>query len=124
MNLVIRSWLLLLRFDLVMCFGKLGALRKAVAEEVIRGAPAFKAARVETICRSVDLACVFYFKPVMCLQRSAVTSTLLRRFGHQATLTIGAQLIPLRSHAWVESDGRVVNDKPYVTDIYQVLDRF
>jgi hypothetical protein len=33
-------------------------------------------------------------------------------------------MFPFRSHAWVEIDGVVVNDKPYMLDIYQILDRF
>jgi hypothetical protein len=35
----------------------------------------------------------------------------------------GAQVLPFRSHAWVEIESRVVNDKPYVREIYQVLDQ-
>jgi hypothetical protein len=38
-------------------------------------------------------------------------------------MVLGAQLLPFRAHAWVEVDGAVVNDKPYIHEIYQVLDR-
>jgi hypothetical protein len=38
-------------------------------------------------------------------------------------MVIGAQLMPFRAHAWVEVDGRVVNDKPYAAEVYTVLDR-
>ena len=38
-------------------------------------------------------------------------------------LIIGAQQMPFKAHAWVEVDGRVVNDKPYTSEIYAVLDR-
>ena len=75
------------------------------------------------ICHAVDLACVFYFKPVLCLQRSAATIVLLRRRGWHAEMVIGAQLLPFQSHAWVEIQGNVVNDKPYINQIFQVLDR-
>jgi hypothetical protein len=71
----------------------------------------------------MDLACVFYFKRVLCLQRSAATTVLLRRHGWNAEMVIGVQLMPFQSHAWVEVQSRVVNDKPYVTEIFQVLDR-
>jgi hypothetical protein len=70
----------------------------------------------------MDLACVFYPKPVRCLQRSAATTLLLRRHGVGAELVIGAQLLPFRSHAWVECGGAVVNDKPYMREMYQVLE--
>jgi hypothetical protein len=71
----------------------------------------------------MDLACVFYPKSVLCLQRSAATTLLLRRHGIRAELVIGAQMLPFKSHAWVEVEGTVVNDKPYMREIYQVLER-
>ena len=59
----------------------------------------------------------------MCLQRSAATTLLLRRHGLHAELVIGAQILPFKSHAWTEIGGVVVNDKPYMMDIYRVLER-
>jgi hypothetical protein len=38
-------------------------------------------------------------------------------------MVIGAQQTPFIAHAWVEVDGRVVNDKAYMPEIYAVLDR-
>jgi hypothetical protein len=78
---------------------------------------------IERICGAIDIVCVFYPKNVLCLQRSAATTCLLRRFGVSANLAIGTQTLPFRSHAWVEVDGRVANDKPYTADMYSVLDR-
>jgi len=75
------------------------------------------------ICRAIDLACVWYPKQVLCLQRSAATTCLLRRHGIAASLVIGARQLPFKAHAWVEADGVVVNDKPYMSEIYQALDR-
>lgn len=75
------------------------------------------------LCHAMDLACVFSLKRVLCLQRSAATTVLLRRHGWNAEMVIGAQLLPFQSHAWVEIQDRVVNDKPYVTEIFQVLER-
>jgi len=85
--------------------------------------PIRKEASVQEVCRAIDLACVFYFKRILCLQRSAATTLLLSRYSHHAELVIGAQILPFKSHAWVEVNGAIVNDKPYMLDIYQVLDR-
>ena len=60
---------------------------------------------------------------MLCLQRSAATAYLLKQFGASAQLVIGAQQMPFKAHAWVEIDGRVVNDKSYVREMYAVLDR-
>jgi len=38
-------------------------------------------------------------------------------------MVIGAQLLPFKSHAWCEVRGAIVNDKPYLYDIYTVLER-
>jgi hypothetical protein len=78
---------------------------------------------VEQICSAVDMACIWYWKKVLCLQRSAATACLLKRYGVPAQMTIGAQQIPFKAHAWVEVDGRVVNDKPYIREMYAVLDK-
>jgi hypothetical protein len=75
------------------------------------------------ITQAVDLAAVLYFKQILCLQRSAATACLLRKHGFPAELVVGVQHVPFLAHAWVELDGSVVNDKPYMTDIYSVLTR-
>jgi len=75
------------------------------------------------ICRAVAYACIWYLKPVLCLQRSTVAVALLRRYGIHAEMVIGAQRVPLKAHAWVEVGGRVVNDKPEVQHEYLVMER-
>lgn len=78
---------------------------------------------VERVCSAVNMACIWYWKEVLCLQRSAATACLLRRHGVAAQMVIGAQQLPFKAHAWVEIGGRVVNDKPYTPEMYVVLDR-
>jgi Transglutaminase-like superfamily len=78
---------------------------------------------VSSICLAVDIACICYPKRVLCLQRSAATACLLRSYGISAQMVIGACPMPFRSHAWVEVAGQIVNDKPYTTEMYAVLDR-
>ena len=75
------------------------------------------------ILRAIDLAAVFYFKEVKCLQRSAVTARLLRWHGFPAEMVIGVRQVPFYAHAWVELEGTVVNDKPYVSQVYAVIER-
>jgi len=79
--------------------------------------------RSDQICRAADIASVLYFKKVLCLQRSAATTMLLRRHGFAAELVIGARIVPFKSHAWVELDGVVLNDKPYTPGLYTELER-
>jgi hypothetical protein len=78
---------------------------------------------VPRVCEAIDQACTWYVKQVLCLQRSAAIACLLKRAGVRAELVIGAQFTPFRAHAWVEVAGSIVNDKPYVAEIYSVLVR-
>jgi hypothetical protein len=120
---VLEGWLLLLYFDFVMRFFSFKRLYEIVRDETIRPAAVCSLPQSADLCHSMDLASVFYFKPVRCLQRAAATTILLRRHGWEAEMVIGAQVLPFKSHAWVEIDASVVNDKPYMLDLYQVLKR-
>ena len=121
-RMVLEGWLLLLYFDCVMCLGDFMRLHKIVRERKVCRTRTTSLTS-EQLCHAVDLACVFYFKPVLCLQRSAATAILMRRYGWHAEMVLGAQMLPFLSHAWVEVDGLVVNDKPYIGELFQELDR-
>jgi hypothetical protein len=77
----------------------------------------------DQICQAVEKACTYYFKSSLCLQRSAITTCLLRRHGINAEMVIGCKIMPYHGHAWVEVEGKVVNDRPSVQQAYSVLDR-
>jgi hypothetical protein len=77
----------------------------------------------ERVVQAVAYACIWYPKKVLCLQRSAAVASLLRRHGIHAQLVIGAERLPLKAHAWVEVDGKVINDKPEVQSNYLVMER-
>ncbi len=120
--LVLRAYIKLIHFDLYLARGNFAALHNKVREyPMARNVPPLHA--VEEICAAVDMACIWYWKEALCLQRSAATTCILKRYGVPAQMVIGAQQIPFKAHAWVEVDGRVVNDKPYVPEMYVVLDR-
>jgi hypothetical protein len=120
--LVLKAYLKLIHFDLYLARGNFAALYAKVRNyPAAAHAPAPNA--IEDICSAVDMACIWYWKEVLCLQRSAATACLLKRYGVQAQMVIGAQQMPFKAHAWVEVDGCVVNDKPYMPEMYAVLDR-
>lgn len=120
--LVLRAYLTLIQFDLYLAGENFQALYDKVHRYPVRKTPA-SADSVERICAAVDMACIWYWKEVLCLQRSAATACLLKRHGAPAEMMIGAQQMPFNAHAWVEVNGRVVNDKPYVREMYAVIDR-
>jgi hypothetical protein len=120
--LIFEAYLNLILFDFYLARSNFAAIY-----DKVRNYPVGKTTpppdAVECICSAVDMACIWYWKEALCLQRSAVTSCLLKSHGIVAQMVIGAQRLPFKAHAWVEVDGRVVNDKPYVPEMYAVLDR-
>lgn len=113
----------LILFDFYLYRGNFAALHRKVEHYPV-GENGTLPNMVERICSAVDLACMWYPKRALCLQRSAATTCLLRSHGVPAHMVIGAQKLPFKAHAWVEVDRQVVNDKPYMPEIYTVLDRF
>ena len=93
---VLAGWLLLLYFDCLMRLGGFARVHEAVRREKLTPKPNMHD-RDHELSRAVDLACVLYFKPVLCLQRSAALALLLRRHGIEAEMVIGAQLLPFLS---------------------------
>jgi Transglutaminase-like superfamily len=120
---IAESWLWLLFFDIVILFRGLRVLYWIVRKQGVRMITPGGRYSSSAVCQAIDLACILYFKEVKCLQRSAVATVMLRRNGWRAQMVVGAQLLPLQNHAWTEVDNEVVNDKPYMNEIYQVLER-
>ena len=120
-GLTARAWLGLAAFDLALLAGFARAHERVRACAVDRrGRDGW---RPEQIVWAVEEACVWYVKRAPCLQRAAVTTCLLRRYGVRAELVIGYRALPFESHAWVEVDGQVVNDRPQYQKFFTVLER-
>jgi len=78
---------------------------------------------IDQVSMAVNYACIWYPKQALCLQRSFVTAYLLRRRGVTAEMVLGAQKLPFKAHAWVEVDGKAVNERSNVQATYAVWDR-
>ena len=117
---VLRAIWELVRYDVMMALRGFGSIQR----QLKRQSPVTKAAdpeRQQAICNAVLLATCFYWKPVLCLQRSVCAVRLLRSYGLPAKLVIGYRPAPFLSHAWVEVDGRVVNSSPGYKQRLRVL---
>jgi hypothetical protein len=78
---------------------------------------------VEQVSLAMNYACIWYPKHILCLQRSAVTTCLLRHVGLSAQMVMGARQIPFKAHAWTELHGRAINERTDVQSKYRVWDR-
>jgi hypothetical protein len=119
--LVLRAYLELIRFQVYLTGEDFASLYNFVRRYQVKKVNSRNS--TERICAAVDVASIWYWKQVLCLQRSAATTCLLKANGITAAMIIGGQQMPFKAHAWVEVDGRVVNDKPYMREMYAVLDQ-
>ena len=73
--LVLKAYLKLIEFDLDLARGDFAVLYDKVRNYPTRETtPAPDV--VERICSAVDMACIWYWKEALCLQRSAATSCI------------------------------------------------
>lgn len=120
--LTLQAWLGLVAFDLALRLGFARA-HAWVRSRQARALADTATSAIDDLVWAVDEACVWYVKPVVCLQRSAVLAWLLRRRGVAASLVIGYRAVPFESHAWVEVGDRVVNDRQQYRHAFVVLER-
>jgi hypothetical protein len=121
--LLLRSYVLLLRTGALMRWRGIQPVHELVLNTKVNNSHQRRNVGLGRLLKAIDLACIFYPRRVLCLQRSAVTVQLLRAYGFEAALVIGVQTLPFASHAWVEIDHVVINDKPYVTELYRPIER-
>ena len=119
--LALKAYVMLVRFEVYLIREDFPGLCDKVRRYPVREKSAGNNA-IEQVCTATDLACIWYWKEVLCLQRSAATACILKERGIPSKMVIGAQQIPFKAHAWVEVEGRVVSDKPHMRETYAVLD--
>lgn len=121
--LTIRALYALCLFDLFGFRKHFAPMRKfMVGRKISRRKP--ERDFVEQACRAVNQAIVFYPRRVLCLQRSFVTTVLLRSLGVPAEVVVGAQGVPFKAHAWTEVNSSPVNEYRDVRKLFQQMDRF
>lgn len=120
--LCFRALLMLVAYDVLCTFSTFGRIHKMVKRwRVARRLPDDDA--INRVCTAVNYACIWYPKQVLCLQCAFVTTYLLRKKGVFAHMVLGAQKLPFKAHAWVEVDGRAINERSNVQGTYAVWDR-
>lgn len=79
---------------------------------------------IPRVCHAVELACVLYFKHVLCFQKAIVKTYLLRKQGQPALVVVGAQKAPFyREHSWVEINDKVIDERKDVRRLFQVWEK-
>ena len=120
------SWLVFLIVDLAIVFRGFPGVHRLVGAIRVRSRTSSAVDRegvIAAVNDAVDRAAVWYPRTMLCLPRSVVATWLLRRYGVPAVMVIGVRKMPFYAHAWVEVDGRVVNDVPKVQTLYPPIDR-
>jgi Transglutaminase-like superfamily len=120
---LIESYFLLLRVDIALRLLGFKNVYETVRKRLPRRVVEAQRTPHEQLCHAMNLASVFYPKRVACFQRSIASVLLLRRYGWPVEFVNGCDISTFENHAWVELSQAVINDKPYINEIYQVLDR-
>ncbi len=122
MILLFRALYALLLYDVLNTFSRFETVYLTVKRWSVTSGPADQGA-IHRVCTGVNYACALYPKQALCLQRSFVTTYLLRKHGIHALMVMGAQVLPFKAHAWVEVDGLAINERSDVQATYGVWDR-
>jgi hypothetical protein len=120
--ITLHAWCALVLFDVVVLLG-FHHVHERIRRCRVTTSRQRAAVSIDDVVWAVDEACVWYVKRAACLQRSAVLTWLLRRYGIAAELVIGYRPVPFESHAWVEVAGLVVNDRQQYQKFFAVLER-
>ena len=105
--LVLQGLFEMVRYDVIVSSLGIGCILRHLRRQRVP-VMHFSEDAQKAICDAVLLATCFYWKPVLCLQRSVCTARLLRRYGIEVGVVIGYRPAPFFSHAWVEVNGQVV----------------
>jgi hypothetical protein len=122
MTLFFRALFMLLAFDVSSALCRFQTIHCMVRGWKVNGT-ADTLGVIDKVCMAVNYACVWYPKQTLCLQRSFVTTYLLRKHGIAARMVLGSQKLPFKAHAWVEVDGQAINERSDVQTTYTVLDK-
>jgi hypothetical protein len=120
--LFIRALLTLFAYDVMSTFCRFETIYSMVRNWTVTGCP-FGEDTINQVCTAVNYACIWYPKQALCLQRSVVTTYLLRKHGVPTHMVLGAQKLPFKAHAWVEVGGQAINERSNVQAKYAVWDR-
>lgn len=120
--LFIRALLTLFAYDVLNTFCRFETIYSMVKHWMVASAPPGQNT-INRVSMAVNYACIWYPKQALCLQRSFVTTYLLRKHGVPAHMVLGAQKLPFKAHAWVEVDGQAINERSNVQATYAVWDR-
>lgn len=119
---MIAAWFRIAVIDLILALRGFPAVHRFVERIPLRRRRDPRPAA--DLVRIVDRAAIHYPRELLCLRRSAAITWMLRRHGQPAELVVGASIVPFFAHAWVELDGRVINDNEVaVRARYTVLER-
>lgn len=122
MKLFFRALFTLFAYDVLSTFCRFETIYTIVKHWKVGRNPANQDI-LDRVCQAVNYACIWYPKQALCLQRSFVTTYLLRKHGVPAHMVLGAQKLPFKAHAWVDVDGQAINERSNVHATYSVWDR-
>jgi len=69
-----------------------------------------EAHELEKLAQTLDRACIYFPAKTLCLAWACALTLLMIKRGWKCSFKIGIQTQPFYAHAWVESQGMIIND--------------
>jgi hypothetical protein len=120
-TLVVQAIWELFHYDVVNALSGFHGVHKIVRCTAVARVTESTAFAENEVARALEWAACLYFKPVLCLQRSIVMTSLLRARGVGARFMLGYQAEPFHGHAWVEVNGRRISEAPVNRRTWHVI---
>ncbi|MFI8577850.1 lasso peptide biosynthesis B2 protein [Rossellomorea aquimaris] len=78
---------------------------------------------LHSLCKEINELCDrhLFVKKAECLHQSILAASILLKKGYHIDLKIGVSKKDFSAHAWVEYDGKILNDQPEVHNQYNVI---
>lgn len=119
----IAAFLLLAAADAILSMAGFHSLYQAVNAWSIKANGLGGPQLITRLRFAAEQACTWYPKQALCLQRSVVLTWILRSCGVKGEMVIGVHKMPFYGHAWVELEGKVLNDDANVQNFFQLVSR-
>lgn len=121
--MIVRALFELLRYDVVNLVSGFSGVYCSLRTTEQNHRAVAKPEIIKLLTQANSIALSLYWKPAACLQRSMAQARVMRSYGVNAEVVIGCQLQPFFGHAWVEVDGKVINDSQAYRRMLYVFDR-
>lgn len=109
--LIIEAFFELVKIHFILKVGKISKLIRFLQRRLaIESNTTVSLEQISLLGAALDKVCLFYPKKTYCLPWAGTLALLAFKRGWKCQFFIGIQTLPFYAHAWIEYQGKIVND--------------